>query len=56
MDEDHHGERSATRGVKAELVIAEGAPHIWQQFASFLPEARDSLERIAHHIWSHVQE
>lgn len=41
-------------GIEAELVITEGAPHIWQHFASFLREACDSLERIAHHIWTHI--
>ncbi|WP_394621393.1 alpha/beta hydrolase fold domain-containing protein [Lentzea sp. JNUCC 0626] len=40
--------------VDARLVVTEGAPHIWQHFGSFLPEARESLARIATHFRSHI--
>ena len=43
-------------GVEAELVITEGAPHIWQHFGSFLPEARESLARIGRHISAHISD
>jgi acetyl esterase/lipase len=47
-------EHALRDGVEAELVITDGAPHFCQHFASFLPEARDLLERVGHHIWTHI--
>lgn len=36
--------RARECGVEARLSITEGAPHVWHQFASFLPEARESIQ------------
>ena len=55
IDDSRRLHHNALRdAAEAELVITEGAPHIWQHFASFLPEARDSLNRIGHFISAHI--
>ncbi|NRQ33113.1 alpha/beta hydrolase [Nonomuraea sp. NN258] len=41
-------------GADATLVITEGAPHIWQHFTSFLPQARESMARIGEFIRKHT--
>jgi epsilon-lactone hydrolase len=47
-------ERALAAGVASELVVTEGAPHIWQHFASFLPEAEASIDRIGDFVRHHV--
>ncbi|WP_326834824.1 alpha/beta hydrolase [Amycolatopsis rhabdoformis] len=46
-------ERALAAGVDSELVVTEGAPHIWQHFASFLPEAAASVGRIGEFVREH---
>ncbi|MCH6165859.1 alpha/beta hydrolase [Pseudonocardia alaniniphila] len=48
--------RALAAGVASELVVTEGAPHIWQHFASFLPEAAASIDRIGHFVRQRVPE
>ena len=48
-------DRAAAAGVKTTLDIAEGMPHIWHLFASFLPEAKDAIQRIAVFFKEHVR-
>ncbi|MCI2423377.1 alpha/beta hydrolase [Saccharopolyspora sp. K220] len=47
-------ERALAAGVASELVVTGGAPHIWQHFASFLPEAAASIDRIGDFVREHV--
>ncbi|MGW4488009.1 alpha/beta hydrolase fold domain-containing protein [Amycolatopsis sp. NPDC004368] len=47
-------ERALAAGVDSELVETDGAPHIWQHFASFLPEAAASVDRIGAFVREHV--
>ncbi|MFD4675703.1 hypothetical protein ACFWNN_38655 [Lentzea sp. NPDC058450] len=46
--------RARVSGVDARLAVTEGTPHIWQHFGAFVPEARESLARIATHFRSHI--
>jgi epsilon-lactone hydrolase len=39
-------ERGAAQGVRVTLQVEPAAPHVFQLFASFLPEARSALRRI----------
>jgi epsilon-lactone hydrolase len=39
-------ERGAAQGVQVTLQVEPAAPHVFQLFASFLPEARSALRRI----------
>jgi epsilon-lactone hydrolase len=39
-------ERGAAQGVQVTLQVESAAPHVFQLFASFLPEARSALRRI----------
>ncbi len=39
--------KAKAAGVTVTLDIAEGMPHIWHLFASFLPEAQQAIQRIA---------
>ncbi|WIX77244.1 alpha/beta hydrolase fold domain-containing protein [Amycolatopsis carbonis] len=47
-------ERALAAGVASELVETKGAPHIWQHFVSFLPEAAASVDRIGAFVREHV--
>lgn len=47
--------RAKAVGVNATLDIAEGMPHIWHLFASFLPEAKEAIQRVADFFKSHVR-
>jgi acetyl esterase/lipase len=38
-------ERARAAGVEVTLEVADGLPHVYQYFASFLPEAQASIER-----------
>ena len=40
-------ERARRAGVPVRLRMWSGLPHVWQGFAPFIPEARESLEEIA---------
>ncbi len=42
-------------GVTTTLEIAQDMPHIWHLFASFLPEARQAIERIATFFTQHAR-
>lgn len=46
--------RARAAGVDSQLVVTEGAPHIWQHFGSFLPQARESLRRMGEHWLRHI--
>jgi monoterpene epsilon-lactone hydrolase len=46
--------RAREAGVDSRLVVTEGAPHIWQHFGSFLPQARESLARMGEHWRRHI--
>jgi epsilon-lactone hydrolase len=43
-------ERGAAQGVQVTLQVESAAPHVFQLFASFLPEARSALRRIGEFI------
>ena len=43
-------------GVATTLDVAPGMPHIWHLFASFLPEARQAIERIARFFSQHERQ
>jgi epsilon-lactone hydrolase len=43
-------------GVATTLDVAPGMPHIWHLFASFLPEARQAIERIAQFFSQHARQ
>ena len=47
--------RAKASGVNTTLDIAAGMPHIWHLFASFLPEAKDAIQRIADFFKEHVR-
>jgi acetyl esterase/lipase len=38
-------DRARAAGVEVELEVADGLPHVYQYFASFLPQGRASIER-----------
>jgi monoterpene epsilon-lactone hydrolase len=38
-------ERARAAGVDAELQLTDEVPHVWQIFASILPEAREAIDR-----------
>ncbi|MFC0112379.1 alpha/beta hydrolase [Kibdelosporangium aridum] len=47
-------QHARSAGVDVRIVVTDGAPHIWQHFGSFLPQARESLTRIADHFRTHI--
>ena len=47
-------ERASSAGVAAELEVAEGMPHIWHLFASFLEEAEGAIGRIGSFYDGHL--
>jgi len=47
-------ERAKEAGVDVTLKVWDGMPHVWQAFASFLPEAQESLEECGEFIKKHT--
>ena len=47
-------ERAKEAGVDVTFKLWEGMPHVWQVFASFLPEAKQSLEECGEFIKKHT--
>jgi monoterpene epsilon-lactone hydrolase len=39
-------ERASAAGVKVELVVRDGLPHVWPVFVTLLPEARDAFATV----------
>jgi monoterpene epsilon-lactone hydrolase len=39
-------ERAAAAGVKVELIVRDGLPHVWPVFVTLLPEARDAFATV----------
>ena len=52
-DSTRLAEKARAAGVPAELILADGVPHVWPIFLRLLPEGRQALEtvtRFAHDI------
>ena len=47
-------ERAKEAGVDVTFTLWEGMPHVWQVFASFLPEAQQALEECGDFIRKHT--
>jgi acetyl esterase/lipase len=41
---------AAAKKADARLIVVPDAPHVWHYFASWLPEARESLRAMGSHI------
>ncbi|MFF4902686.1 alpha/beta hydrolase fold domain-containing protein [Streptomyces sp. NPDC001068] len=46
--------RAEQAGVDSQLMIFPGAPHIWQHFASFLPQAQQAISAVGNHVRHHT--
>ena len=46
--------RAEEAGVPVTLEIFEGMPHVWHAFASYLPEAREAIDKIGKFVDSRV--
>jgi acetyl esterase/lipase len=44
-DSQRLADKARAAGVEVELEVADGLPHVYQYFASFLPEGRAAIER-----------
>ena len=47
-------DRAKEAGVDVTLEVWDDMPHVWQAFASFLPEARESLEHCGEFVKKHT--
>ena len=47
--------RANAAGVSATLTVAEGMPHIWHLFASFVPEAQEAITQVGTHMALHMR-
>ena len=53
-DSIRFAERAKEAGVDVTLEVWDDMPHVWQAFASFLPEARQSLESCGEFVKKHT--
>ena len=47
-------DKAEAAGVEVSCDVVEGAPHVWQVFSSFLPEGRDSVEKVGQFVRKHA--
>ena len=47
-------DRAKEAGVDVTLEVWDDMPHVWQAFASFLPEAREALEQCGEFVKNHT--
>ena len=47
-------ERAKAAGVDATLKVWDGMPHVWQAFASFLPEGQQAIDQCGEFIRKHM--
>lgn len=53
-DSTRVAERAKTAGVQVSLEVWDGMIHVWQMFASMLPEGQQAIERIGQFIREHT--
>ena len=47
-------DKARDAGVEVTLEVWDDMPHVWQAFASFLPEARQALENCGEFVKKHT--
>jgi acetyl esterase/lipase len=55
LDDTHElAKRARAAGVEVEVDVWDDMPHVWQAFASFLPEAREALDHCGQFVQKHT--